>query len=346
MVKVVVSQLGQDISTGIGQLNVEEDLPSAKDASLREGYVQVRVMAAAVNFPDLLMTCGGYQYKPPVPFTPGTEAAGTVERVGAGVTDLAVGDRVSCSSRAGMMQSYVTLPADSCTRLSPQLSFAQGAAFHVAAITAYHCLVERAKLQSKDRVLIAGATGGVGLAAVQLTKAIGCSTVIAIGSSPKKLEAVKKEGATAVIDLSKTCPSNIAEEVKHLTGGKGVDVVYDPVGGEVFDQCLRSTAWGARVAIVGFAGGDNGRSVRANYALIKGLSIFGCRAGEAVRQGFVDEDLRRTELQEYVEKGWMIPHVSHRFDVSRVREAFQALEKREVVGKCVVTFGDDSTSKL
>lgn len=170
-------------------------------------------------------------------------------RAGVDVEGLRVGDRVICTARSGMMQSYITVPEATCTKLPVGLSMAQGAAFSVAYTTAYHCLVERAGLTTEDTVLINGATGGVGSAAVQVARAVGCATVIATGTTRRKMDAVKQLGASHVVDFERTPVSDLPKLVKGWTGGSGVDVVYDPVGGDVWENSLASTAWGARVAI-------------------------------------------------------------------------------------------------
>uniref|UniRef100_A0A7S4WDF3 Enoyl reductase (ER) domain-containing protein n=1 Tax=Alexandrium monilatum TaxID=311494 RepID=A0A7S4WDF3_9DINO len=339
MVRVVVEALGKDIPEGIGKLKVKDDPPGKPPAPRRDSVV-VEVHAASVNFPDLLMTCGGYQYKPKLPYTPGTEACGIVSAVGEGVTDLAPGDSVMVGLREGCMCSQLLVPAAACTPLPQGLSFSQGASFLVAYTTAYHCLVERAQTQPKDVVLINGATGGVGLAAVQIAKAVGCQTIIATGSTADKLNAVQQCGATHCIDLAdpSTPASKLGELLKEATGGRGVDVIYDPVGGEVFDASLRGTAWAARVLIVGFAGGVR-PVIRANYALIKGLTIMGCRAGESVRMDPSLQAPRMAQLERWTKEGKLQPHVSHTFDASHVREAFLAVMERKVTGKAVVTFG-------
>jgi len=243
----------------------------------------------------------------------------------------------------GCMCSELLVPAAACTPLPRGLSFEEGASFLVAYSTAYHCLVERAKTQPGDVVLVNGATGGVGLAAVQIARAIGCREIIATGSTAEKLAVVRENGATRCIDLTdpSTPTSKLGDALKAATGGRGVDVVYDPVGGEVFDASLRGTAWAARVLIVGFAGGVR-PTVRANYALIKGLTVMGCRAGESVRRDPSLQAPRMAQLVQWVAEGKLRPHVSHAFDASQVQEAFLVVMERKVTGKAVVTFSDEA----
>mmetsp|Transcript_19855 Transcript_19855/g.25738 ORF Transcript_19855/g.25738 Transcript_19855/m.25738 type:complete len:353 (+) Transcript_19855:173-1231(+) len=335
--RAVITNLGSDIPNGIEKILVER--LDEKDGSLvltSDDDVIVEVKAAAVNYPDLLMTCGKYQFRPPLPFVPGTEASGIVKRVGAGVKHIKAGDKVICGGRSGMMQELVKVPSSACSPLPKELTFAQGASFSVAYTTAYHCLIERANLTSFDSILINGATGGVGSAAVQLAKAIGCKTIIATGSTKSKMEIVSKLGATHTIDLTETKLEDLPNLVKGWTSG-GVNVVYDPVGGEVFERSLNSTAWGARVAIVGWASSIQ-PSIRTNYVLIKGLTILGCRAGESVRRGFQDPKVRMKQLHEWVAQGKVCPHISHTFELEEVHEAFSTVWHRRVVGKAVVTF--------
>lgn len=339
--RLLVRKLGTDTHSGIAQLTLdkmEESLPLPG-----EREVLVRVAAASVNYPDILMTHGGYQYKPPLPYTPGIEAAGVVECVGPNVSHVQSGQRVICSGRSGLMQSYVIVPAAACLALPWSLSFVEGAALQVAYSTAYHCLIERATLQPRDSVLVNGATGGVGLAAVQIAKVVGCRTIIATGTGSQKLEIVRKHGASEVIDFAETSIKDLSRVLKELTGGKGVDVVYDPVGGEIFKQSLKGAAWGARVAVVGFVSGDNQQAVHANYMLIKGLSIFGCRAGESARR-FKSRQIQLHQLLKWCVEGKIRPCVSSVFDITDAAAAFLTVANRKVVGKAVITFSVPSAS--
>mmetsp|Transcript_35290 Transcript_35290/g.43566 ORF Transcript_35290/g.43566 Transcript_35290/m.43566 type:complete len:348 (+) Transcript_35290:219-1262(+) len=337
--RAIVRKLGTDIPTGIQRLEVEEKSNYVLNSvDLGHDEVLIEVKAAAVNFPDLLMTWGGYQYKPELPFVPGTEASGIVRRVGGNVKNFKEGDHVICGGRSGMMQSHVVVSSTACSPLPKGLNFQQGASFNVAYTTAYHCLVERANVTSKDSILINGATGGVGSAAVEVARALGCTTIIATGSTKEKLDVVKTLGATHIIDFTSFQVEDLPKLVKGLTGG-GVDVVYDPVGGEVFEKSLAATAWGARVAIVGWASNVQ-PSIRTNYTLIKGLTILGCRAGESVRRGFVDPEARMSKLFQWVKEGKLKPNVSHTFDIHKVKDAFETVYQRKVVGKAIITFGN------
>ncbi|CAE7230883.1 unnamed protein product, partial [Symbiodinium microadriaticum] len=329
---VVVETLGSDISEGISHLQVLPQAPLPAEPA--DGFVSIEVYAAAVNFPDLLMTCGGYQYRPRLPYTPGTEAAGVIRAVGKKVTGLSTGQRVMVSLPEGCMASWVSAPAAACTALPPRLSFREGAAFTVTFTTAYHCLVERARASAPDCVLVNGATGGVGLAAIQVARALKCREIIATGRGREKLEVVERLGATCCLNLEEV---SLAHALKTETDGRGVDVVFDTIGGEVFEESLRGTAWGARVLVVGFASGKH-PSIRANYALIKGLTIMGCRAGESVRRDPSLHLPRMKQLLDWVDAGEICPHVSHEFAVEDVEAAFRTVLERRVIGKAVVSF--------
>ncbi len=337
--RAIIKQLGTDIPTGIKQINLETNNNyDMNNVELKPHEVIIEIKAAAVNFPDLLMTHGGYQHKPEMPYTPGTEASGIVRKIGSKVKNVQVGDHVICGGREGMMQSFITLPYMACSPLPTGLSFAQGASFNVAYTTAYHCLIERAQLTEKDTVLINGATGGVGSAAVEVARAVGCKMIIATGTTKEKMDVVKQLGATHVIDFAETDVKDMPKIIKGWTGD-GVDVVYDPVGGDIWENSLRSTAWGARLAIVGWASNVQ-PSVKTNYTLIKGLTILGCRAGESVRRGFIDRDLRMSTLFQWVADGKLKPNISHSFHIDNIHEAFETVYNRKVVGKAIVEFNN------
>ena len=243
------------------------------------------------------------------------------------------------------MQSYVVVPAVSCSPLPAGLTFVQGASFNVAYTTAYHCLIERANLTRNDSVLINGATGGVGSAAIEIARAVGCKIIIATGTGKQKMEAIKGMGATHTINFAKINVEEMPRIVKGITKDKGVNVVYDPVGGVVWDKSLKSTAWGARLAIVGWASNVQ-PSVKTNYTLIKGLTILGCRAGESARRGFVSLRARMKILYKWAREGKLKPNVSHTFVLEDVQAAFQTVYERKVVGKAVIKFHRSQSAKL
>ena len=295
--------------------------------------VVIAVVAAAVNFPDILTVSGQYQHKPELPFIPGVEGAGTIHTVGSDVTNWKAGDRVIFGIRPGAFAEYVKVGAkDHLMRLPAGWSAAEGAGFRVAAQTAYHSLVHRAALKNGEVLLVHGASGGVGLAAVQLGKHLG-ATVIATGGDDVRLAIVKASGADHVVNYR---TSDFVTEVKALTGGKGADAIYDPVGGEVLEKSMRAAAYGARLLVVGFTSGGPSK-IMSNHVLIKGLSILGIRAGETILR--LSPELGRDyveELPRLAALGVMRPHISHRFPMERAADAFRALVDRQVVGKAVI----------
>lgn len=302
-----------------------------KATACRPRSVVVDVHAATVNYPDLLQTVGGYQHKPPLPYTPGTEAAGVVTMIGSQVDSLRVGDCVAFVG-AGCMSSEVEVPVAACWKFPKHYSFAEAASFSTGYATAYHCLVERAGLKKEDVVLVHGATGGMGMAAVHIARCVG-ARVIGTGGSDEKLEVVRQQGADHVVNYSKE--PKFREAIKSITGGHGVDVVFDPVGGDVFEETLRAVRYGCRYCIVGFTSGVR-PVAKTNLVLIKGISLLGCRAGEAVRQGQADQEARLRTLRQWAEDGSLRPYVSHAFALEDVQEAFRAFWSRKVVGRCIL----------
>lgn len=299
----------------------------------RPGEIVIKVGAAAVNFPDVLTVAGSYQHMPELPFVPGVEGAGSIHAVGTGVTGWRESDRVIFAVRPGAFAEYVKVSAAGLLmRLPDGWSYAEGAGFRVGAQTAYHSLVHRARLGSGEVLLVHGAAGGVGLAAVQLGKHLGAH-VIATGSDDGRLAIVKAHGADEVVNYRTT---DFVAAVKDSTGGKGANVIYDPVGGEVLERSMRAAAYGARLLVIGFTSGGPSR-IMSNHVLIKGLSILGVRAGETVRR--LSPELGRDyveELPRLAALGVMRPHVSHRFPMERAADAFRALLDRKVVGKAVI----------
>jgi NADPH2:quinone reductase len=298
--------------------------------------VLIRVGAASVNFPDVLMLTADYQHKPELPFIPGMEGAGTVSAVGADVRNWHVGDRVIFGVRPGAFAEYVKVPASgNLMRLPSGWSDAEGSAFRVGATTAYHSLVHRAALKPGEVLLVHGASGGVGMAAVQLGKHLGAQ-VIATGSDDERLAVVREQGADLAVNLKS---ADFVSVVKGMTDGRGADVIYDPVGGEVLEKSMRAAAYGARLLVVGFTSGGPTR-IMSNHVLIKGLSILGVRAGETARRAGSDfaKDYA-VELPRLAALGVMRPHISHRFPMERAADAFRVLIDRKVVGKAVIEIG-------
>jgi NADPH2:quinone reductase len=320
-------------------LMVEELLGDYAGCHLREfetpkprpGEVLLRVKAAAVNFPDLLQTRGEYQHKPPLPFIPGLELAGEVAELGEGVTNLAVGDAVVGGSRFGGFSDYAIGHAQMLRRKPAGLSFAQAAGYGAAYLTAYVSLVRRAQVQPGEWVLVHGAAGGVGLACVDLARQLGCR-VIAASASDEKLKVIESEYA---VDATVNVSRGFRERVKEITGGRGADVIYDPVGGDVFDESVRCIAFDGRLLVVGFTSGRI-PTVSVNMPLIKGFSVMGVRAGEYGRQFPEKGRENQQAIWALADEGKVRPRVYREFPLSQWREAFDTLADRQVVGKTIV----------
>jgi NADPH2:quinone reductase len=294
------------------------------------GEVLIRVRAAAVNFPDLMQTRGEHQHKPPVPFVPGMELAGEVEALGEGVEGLMIGDAVCGGGRGGMAE-FTVLPAAGLRRKPDTLTFSQAAGYPVAYLTAYVAFERCARLQPGEWVLVHGAAGGVGLAAVDLARIMGAK-VIAASASDHKLAVIAREYAPeATVNVT----AGFRERVKEITGGKGADVIYDPVGGDVFDESLRCIAFGGRILSIGFTSGRL-PVLPVNIALIKGFSVMGVRAGEFGRQ-FPQKGLENHEaIWKLAEEGKVRPRVDAEYALDDWRAAFDSLADRKVIGKTVV----------
>jgi NADPH:quinone reductase len=296
-------------------------------ASLGPGQVRVAIHAAGINFPDILMAAGEYQLKPELPFTPGVEAAGEVVEIDRELSGVAVGDRVIVKMRHGAYADEVVVAASQLTPLPSTFDYAEGATFLAAHGTAYHALIDRGQVRPGEVLLVHGAGGGVGLAAVEIGKLLGAS-VIAAASSEEKLAVAKARGADHLV-LYKREP--FRDAVKRITGGRGADIVFDPVGGEIFESSLRCIAWGARVLVIGFTGGIG--LARTNLLLIKGASVIGVRAGEAVRKNPELGEARTKALMEWAEAGKVRPNVSHRLPLEEYARAMQLLIDRKAIGR-------------
>lgn len=305
-----------------------EDLPSPP---MRAGAVRIAVHAAGINFADLLLIAGQYQEKPAFPFTPGAEAAGTVTEVGAGVSNVKRGDRVIVLAGLGAYAEEIVVDAARVMPMPPKMDFAAAAGFPIAYGTSHGALDWRARLQPGEWLLVYGAAGGVGLTAVEIGKAMG-ARVIACASGPEKLAVAKERGADFLIDYSR---EDIREKVKEITGGRGADVVYDPVGGDAFDAALRSIAWEGRIVIIGFASGRIPQ-IPANIALVKNISIIGFYWGSY--QSRKPELLQRSfaQLFHWFEAGKLKPHVSQCFDLKDVAGALELMRNRKSTGKVVI----------
>lgn len=307
---------------------VLEDVP---DLVAGPGKVVLDVKACGVNFPDTLIIQGKYQFKPEMPFSPGGEVAGVVREVGAGVTHAKVGDRVIAFTGAGGFAEQVAADAAAVIPMPDGMDFATASGFVMTYGTSYHALVDRAQVREGETVLVLGAAGGVGLTAVELGKQLG-ARVIAAASSKKKLEVCRDYGADETIDYS---TEDVRARIKELTGGAGVDVVYDPVGGDLAEPVLRSTAWGGRYLVIGFAAGDIPR-VPLNLALLKGCSIVGVFWGAFVQR----EPARNAEhlrtLATWWSEGRIKPLVSQTYPLEQAARALNDMLERKVVGKVVL----------
>ena len=299
------------------------------------GELRVAVRAAALNFPDILMAQGLYQLKPDLPFTPGLEGAGEIVELGEGVEGWTVGDRVMLGSRFGMIAEQLVLPASVVRAMPPGFSFAEAAGFTTIALTAYVALVRRANLLAGETLVVHGAAGGVGSAAIMLGKHLG-ATVIATASSPEKRAFATRIGADHALDSA----SEFRMPVKELTGGRGADVIFDPVGGDVFDQSVRAIGFDGRLLVIGFAGGRI-PELPVNKALIKGFSVMGVRAGEYGRQ-FPDKGRENmAALDELAAQGVMKPVIGKSFPLDQLHDAYRELSERRALGKVVITMGRD-----
>lgn len=320
-------------------LQVTELLPDHAGAALADvpvpqpgpGEVRVRVRAAAVNFPDLLMTRGDYQLKPPLPFVSGLEFAGEVDALGEGVADWQVGDAIVGGNRFGAMAEYCVAPAAGLRAKPEQLTWEDAAAYPVAYLTGYVALVRCARIEPGEWVLVHGAAGGVGLAAVDLAKALGARVIAAASSADKRDAIARLYAPDAVIDGG----HGFRDRVKELTDGRGADVIFDPVGGDIFDESTRCIAFGGRLLVIGFASGRI-PEVSVNMPLIKGFSVVGVRAGEYGRRFPARGAENVAAIDALAAAGTIRPHVHAALDLGDWREGFAMLERREVVGKVVL----------
>ena len=306
---------------------VVKDVPTPEPGP---GQVRIKVRAAAVNFPDLMQTRGEHQHKPEVPFVGGMELAGEVDALGEGVTGFAVGEAV-CSGGRGGFAEYAILPAATLRRKPEKLSFGEAAGYPVAYLTAYVALHRAANVQPGEWVLVHGAAGGVGLAAVDYARLLGAK-VIAASASDEKLAVIAREYD---VDATVNVTQGFRERVKELTGGRGADVIYDPVGGDVFDESVRCIAFGGRILSIGFTSGRL-PTLPVNIALIKGFSVHGVRAGEYGRQ-FPEKGRENNEaIWKLAEEGKVKPRVDREYPLDQWREAFETLAQRKVVGKTII----------
>lgn len=298
------------------------------------GEVLVDVAAIGVNFPDLLVIGGRYQFLPPRPFSPGKELAGTVVAVGEGVDRLAAGDRVLAQVEYGAYRETILLPERRCSVLPDGMSFEEAAVFPLNALTADFALRRRAAVQPGETVLITGASGAVGLAAVQIAKALG-GRVIALASTPEKRLTTLEHGADVALEPD---AETLRERVQKVTDGRGVDVVLENVGGDLFTACMRSLAWEGRLVVVGFAGGEIG-NLQANYLLVKNVSVLGLQVSD-YRDRERDVWLRtQDDLLALWREGRLRARVRNVYPLENAAEALESIVRREAGGRAVLTTG-------
>ncbi|MBM4266212.1 MAG: NADPH:quinone oxidoreductase family protein [Deltaproteobacteria bacterium] len=307
---------------------VLEDVPPPQ---ARAGQIVVEVKACGVNFPDVLLLENKYQFKPPLPFAPGGEISGVVKTIGEGVSGLSGGDRILASTGAGGFAEEIAIPASVVIKIPDAMDWNTAAAFLMTYGTSYYALKDRGRLQPGETLVVLGAAGGVGLAAVELGHAMG-ARVIAAASSEEKLAVCREHGADETIDYSK---EDLKERMRALTDGNGADVVYDPVGGAYSEPAIRSTAWEGRFLVIGFAAGDIPR-IPLNLTLLKGCQIIGVFWGAFVGREQERHRQNTQELFDLYTKGKIRPYVSSTYPLARGGEAIRELADRRAKGKVVV----------
>ncbi len=313
---------------GLPETLVVEDLPEPLP---KAGEVLVDIEAAGVNFPDVLIIQNKYQFKPELPFTPGNELAGTVRAVGDGVTELKVGDRVFGYVPHGAFAQQIVAPASALIRMADTMDFDTAAALTLTYGTSHHAVVDRALLQAGETMLVLGAAGGVGLAAIEIGKALGAK-VIAAASTDEKLAVCREHGADETINYS---TEDLREGIKRCTGGKGPDVIYDPVGGSYTEAAFRSIAWRGRHLVIGFANGEIPK-LPLNLPLLKGASAVGVFWGDFIRREPAKHTAAMQELMRWHASGKIRPHVSATYALAETPQALLDMASRKVTGKIVI----------
>ncbi len=313
--------------TGVDALNWQE-LPTPQPQA---GQVLVEIKAASLNFPDLLIVQNKYQIKPPLPFVPGSEYAGVVQTVGAGVTHLQVGQPVACLSGTGGFGTHTLAPAALCLPLPAGFPFVDAAAFIMTYATSHHALLDRGQLKAGETVLVLGAAGGVGTAAIQIAKAAG-ARVIAAASTDEKCTLCQSIGADATINYTK---ENLREAIKALTDSKGPDVIYDPVGGDLAEPAFRSIAWRGRYLVVGFAAGPI-PSLPLNLPLLKGASLVGVFWGDFAKREPKANGAMMMALAQWYAQGKIKPVIDRTLPMAELKAAYAHMGSRSVMGKLVL----------
>ena len=295
------------------------------------GEIVIDIMAAGVNFPDVLIIQNKYQFKPELPFTPGNELAGTVHAVGAGVTQYKVGDKVFAFVPQGAFAQQVKVTADAVLPMAAGMGFDTAAAITLTYGTSHHAVVDRAQLKAGETMLVLGAAGGVGLAAIEIGKALG-ARVIAAASTAEKLAVCKEHGADVLINYT---TEDLREAIKAATHGKGPDVVYDPVGGSYTEPAFRSIAWRGRYLVIGFANGEIPK-LPLNLPLLKGASLVGVFWGDYARREPAHNLAAMQELMRWLAEGKIKPHISARYALADTPQALIDMASRKVTGKIVI----------
>lgn len=301
----------------------------------KAGEVLIEIKAASLNFPDLLIVQNKYQMKPPLPFVPGAEFAGVVQAVGEGVKHLRAGQRVACFGGTGGFGTHTVAPAALCMPLPDSFSFVDAAAFVLIYATSHHALIDRAALKPGETVLVLGAAGGVGTAAIQIAKAAG-ARVVAAASSDEKCALCRELGADATINYSEHTPSGtLRDAIKAATDGKGPDVIYDPVGGDFAEPAFRSIAWRGRYLVVGFASGPI-PSLPLNLTLLKGASLVGVFWGEAAKREPQANLAMMQALVQWYQEGKVKPVIDRTLPMTELKQAYAVMASRGVKGKLVL----------
>ena len=303
-------------------------LEEIDDPVAAENEAVVQIYSASLNFPDGLQIQGKYQFQPPMPFTPGSEVGGIITSVGAGIQDFSVGDRVMATPGIGGLAEQVAVKADGLRKIPDSMDFKTAAGFAMIYTTSYYALKQRAQLQAGETLLVLGASGGVGLAAVELGKLMGAK-VIAAASSDEKLDFVNRLNPDALLNYG---DGELKERVKELTGGAGADVIYDPVGGDLFDQSCRCINWNGRLLVVGFASGRIPQ-YKANLALLKGSSMVGVFLGRFRKEDPAEYEKNFAELLGMYDAGKLKPIVTESFAMTDFVDAFNVFTERKVMGK-------------
>lgn len=313
---------------GLPDSLVVEELPDLQPGA---GEVVIEVQAAGVNFPDVLIIQNKYQFKPELPFSPGSELAGSIIAVGSDVSNYQVGDRVIAFIGHGAFAQQVRVNTAAVVPMPPGMDFDIAAAITLTYGTSHHAVIDRAQLRANETMLVLGAAGGVGLAAIEIGKAIG-ARVIAAASTDEKLAVCKEHGADILINYSNT---DLREAIKAATDGKGPDVIYDPVGGIYTEPAFRSIAWRGRYLVVGFANGEIPK-LPLNLSLLKGASLVGVFWGEFVKREPKAHMLAMRELLGWMAEGKIKPHISARYPLAQTKDALNSMAARQVTGKVII----------